>query len=217
MLVLDQSGPDLMNPGYTELYRSFRSALTAQATVPITIYKENLDLDRFSDSRRVAILHRYVGEKYQDVPIGVLVAVGSAALRFALERQAEKATHIPIVVAAADTESVAKILQSMESQSVTGRTLQFSLKSSIEAAQALVPGLKSIALVGDPLDRQAFRHHFRDELKEAATTLGRNRSYRLVDPGAEKARRVAAPGFSDRVHDADDGRRSGKIPSKRRP
>jgi signal transduction histidine kinase len=172
VLVLDQSGPDLMNPGYTELYRNLRSTLTAQSTLPITIYKENLDLDRFNDPRRVAILHRYVGEKYLDVPIGVLVAVGSAALRFALERQAENATHIPIVVAAADTESVVKILQSMESHSVTGRTLQFSLKSCIEAARVLVPGLKSIALIGDPLDRQAFRHHFKDELKETAASLG---------------------------------------------
>src|SRR5437868_4997527 len=56
VLVLDQSGPDLMNPGYTELYRTFRSALTAQAKMPITIYKENLDLDRFDGPRQVANL-----------------------------------------------------------------------------------------------------------------------------------------------------------------
>ena len=47
----------------------------------------------------------------------------------------------------------------------------FSIKGSIEIARALVPDLKQIVLVGDPLERQPFRRHFKAELAQAAPEL----------------------------------------------
>ena len=57
------------------------------------------------------------------------------------------------------------------------------------AAQALVPGLKRIALVGDPLERQTYRRHFKQELPIFAGDLG------IIDltglPMSELRKRVA--------------------------
>ena len=45
------------------------------------------------------------------------------------------------------------------------------MQGSIEIARALVPGLKQIVLVGDPLEKQPFRRHFQAELAQAAPEL----------------------------------------------
>ena len=39
---------------------------------------------------------------------------------------------------------------------VTGRTVDLPLASLVTAARALVPGLKRVALVGDPLETEVF-------------------------------------------------------------
>ena len=72
---------------------------------------------------------------------------------------------------------------------VTGTTIRLTLRNSVMAAKALVPGLKRIALVGDLLERQTYRRHFRQELPVFAGDLG------LIDltglPMSEIRKRVA--------------------------
>jgi signal transduction histidine kinase len=135
------------------------------------IYAVNLDFNDFSGPRYRATLRTYLKDKYFESPIGVMFAVGSSALEFALQLRSEQWPDIPIVFAAADEDSVTKIIDSATTRNVTGRTLRFSLTRSVEVARALVPGLKQIALVGDPLERQPFRRHFKEELRQATANL----------------------------------------------
>jgi signal transduction histidine kinase len=190
VLVLDQSGPSALNPGYSNVFTNFRTAVLARAPASITIYLEKLDLDHFAGQRQLGNLRRYLEKKYREIPIGVLVAIGSAALDFSLQHRSEFGPDIPIVVVAADDESVARTMHASGARNVTGRTLQFSLRHSLDAARILVPGLKSIALVGDPLDRQTFRHHFRQEVQTVSAEVN------LIDltgwPMAELRKRVSA-------------------------
>jgi len=169
VLILDQSGPGTLNPGYAEIIRSFRSNLLSRS--PVRIYVENLDFNHFSDTRYETKLQDYLRDKYHDVPIGVLLAVGSAALQFALQLRSERWSDVPIVFASADEGSVIRIVGAAAARNVTGRTLRFSLAKSVEVARALVPGLHQIALVGDPLESQPFRRHFREELPLAGKDL----------------------------------------------
>jgi signal transduction histidine kinase len=51
---------------------------------------------------------------------------------------------------------------------ISGRTRQLIFRNAVTAAQALVPNLKRIALVGDPWERQAVREHYKDEIATLA-------------------------------------------------
>src|SRR5258705_13855959 len=46
----------------------------------------------------------------------------------------------------------------------TGTLLQYTLRDQITSARALVPDLRHVALVGDPLETQSFMEEFRREL-----------------------------------------------------
>jgi ABC-type uncharacterized transport system substrate-binding protein len=43
-------------------------------------------------------------------------------------------------------------------------TMQLTLQDMVAVARVVVPNLKRIAIVGDPLERQTFYHHFADEI-----------------------------------------------------
>jgi signal transduction histidine kinase len=185
------------------------------ATSPARIYAVNLDFNDFSSPQYHVALRNFINAKYQDAPIGVLLAIGSSALEFALRLRTEHWPDVPIVVAAADVETVAKLVDPGPKRNVTGRTLRFSIKNSIEVARALVPGLKQIVLVGDPLEKQPFRRHFRAELAQAAPELA------VVDltglPLAEVKKRVASlPNDSAILYTAitDDGAGTTYLPQE---
>ena len=120
------SGPIALNPGYAEIARAFRSTLIAKA--PARIYGVNLDFQEFSGPEYDATLRRYLADKYRDVPIGVLLAVGSSALAFAVQARSELWPNTPIVFVAADDESAARALAT--TSNVTGRTFRLSLAGS---------------------------------------------------------------------------------------
>jgi signal transduction histidine kinase len=75
------------------------------------------------------------------------------------------------VFAAVDEESAAKIVDPTRTRNITGKALHFSLTKSVDVARALVPDLKRVALVGDPLEKQPFRRNFKDELPKALEGL----------------------------------------------
>src|SRR5207244_1104095 len=108
-----QSGSGLVNQGYFEIANTFRSTLNAQSPAPIAVHVENLDLTRFGGPQHEKILHDYLQQKYAERPIGILVAVGSSALRFALRLRAESWSEIPIVFAAVDEDTAAQPAISM--------------------------------------------------------------------------------------------------------
>ncbi len=165
VLILDESGPGAFNPGYAEITRSFSSTLLSR--LPVRIYVQSLDLNVFSGPQYERRLQEYLRDKYQDVQIGVLLAVGSSALRFALDLRSVGWSDLPIVFVAADQESIGRLLDRSDGRRVTGRSLRFSLAKSLEVARELVPGLRQIVLVGDPLEKQPFRRHFKEELPQA--------------------------------------------------
>jgi len=212
-LILDESGPGAFNPGYAEISRAFRSRLVASS--PGRIYAVNLDFNQFSSPQYRVTLRNFIKAKYQDAPIGVLLAVGSSALEFALQLRTEHWPDVPIVFAAADEDTVAKLVDSGPNRNVTGRTLRLSIKSSIKVARALVPNLKQIVLVGDPLEKQPFRRHFKAELAQAAPELGLKDLTGL--PLAEVKKQVASlPSDSAILYTAitDDGAGTTYLPQE---
>src|SRR4051794_10167572 len=78
VLVLDQS--DMRGPFYYQVFSGLRSVVNADSQSHITLYAESLDLSRFRGKSYEASLLRHFKDKYHDIPIGAVVAVGPATL-----------------------------------------------------------------------------------------------------------------------------------------
>ena len=170
VLLLDQSSVGL--PFNTALATAARLTLNAASKVPISFYAENLDANRFFGSDYEQEILSFFRQKYRNKTIDVVVAVGSAALDFITRRRAELWPNVPVVFAAIDEATIAKVTLP---PNVTGVTMQLTLQDMMRTANIVVPDLKRIAIVGDPLERQTFYRHFLDEIPAVAT------QYEIID------------------------------------
>ena len=166
ILVLDQS--ELRGPFYYQLFSGLREVVTKEVRSHTTLYAENLDLSRFSGAAYEQSLQRHLKEKYQDRPIGVVVTVGAATLELVLRWREELWPETPIVFALVDEMDFARLKPPPD---VTGTIVKLGLANSITVARAVVPELKTIALVGDQWDRQVIFQNWKDELPTAAAGL----------------------------------------------
>ena len=166
ILVLDQS--DLRGPFYHSVFSGLRSALSADGRSHVTLYAESLDLSRFRGINYEALLYRYLKEKYQDVPIGAVVAIGAATLDQVLPWRAELWPQVPIVFAMVDAIDIARLHLP---GGVTGSIVKVPLSDSIKAARALVPDLQTVAFVGDAWDGLTVYRNWKEEIPTAASDL----------------------------------------------
>jgi len=184
VLILDQSEPN------SRWGLGFRGALSAtlntDAAPPVAIYSEILDLGRFSGKDYEALLRTSLREKYRNKAIGVIVVHGATALELFLRMRPELWPDVPVVFGVVDEASAAR-LQAVPN--VTGTILRYRLSNMIATARMIVPNLKRIALVGDPLERQTFRKHYAEELPQIS------KEFEIIDlsglPVTEIKQRVA--------------------------
>jgi nitrogen fixation/metabolism regulation signal transduction histidine kinase len=100
ILFLDQS--ETRGPFYQEVFSGFRDAVNADLESHVTIYRESLDLSRFTGASYEQTLHDYLQEKYRDRPIGAIVAIGAGTLELVRRGRAEFWQHTPVVFALVD-------------------------------------------------------------------------------------------------------------------
>jgi len=185
VLVLDQSTP------YTEhfgkLFASFQSTLKAGSHVPTSIHLERLGYTYVKGTEYHTLLHTFIKEKYRSGPFNVIIANGVDALHFAVRLQTETDPSTPIVFCGIDHGTVAQLKLP---PNVTGTTIHRTIRHALTTAKALVPGLKQFAVVGDRLEEQTYRRHYKNELLAIDKDVG------LIDltglPMDELRRRVAA-------------------------
>ena len=185
ILVLEQS--DVRGPFYAAIYSGLQSEVNASATSPVTIYVENLDLNRFPGPEYEQSLRAHLEVKYRNTPVGIVVTVGPLALDYALRWRAELWPGIPIVFAFVDEATIAGLNLPDD---VTGRITRLRLQDMVAVARAVVKGLRRVAIVGDRFETQPVFRHFKDELPAVAAEL------EVIDltglPMAELRKRVAA-------------------------
>jgi signal transduction histidine kinase len=149
--------------------QAIRSILNIQnPAAPASVYVEQLDLYNFSGPQYEQILRSYLRAKYQDKPISVIVALGSAALEMQLRFHEELWPQIPIVFAAVDEVTAARLKFPSD---VTGSTMRLRFADVVTAAGSLVPNFKRIVLVGSPLAKSPYRRHMIQELQNFETRL----------------------------------------------
>jgi signal transduction histidine kinase len=148
--------------------QAIRSTLADNLAAPTTSFTEELDLGRFGSPDYEQLLRGYLREKYRQKSIGVIVAVGPDALELLLRLRAELWPKVPIVFAAVDEATAARLKYPSD---VTGSIMRLRLLDAVTAARMLVPNFKRIVLVGGPLERDIYRRHFIQELPQFAMGL----------------------------------------------
>lgn len=143
---------------------AFRTTISTSGREHVAIYAESLDLIRHSGSRYEETLKTYLREKYRDIPIGVIVGPGTAALTFMLHARAEIWPEVPAIFVA----NAAAAAEAGTLPGVSGLVRRQPLQASVNAAQALIPGLKSVALVGDVPRQDYQRARFKEQIAALA-------------------------------------------------
>jgi hypothetical protein len=166
VLIVSQWDPGM--PFYGAFSNSYKATLHNNSREPISVYSEALDLSRFRAPEHQENFRRYLQEKYRDKDIGVIVTVGPLALEFMLRARLELWPGVPLVFSTVDEATIAKLQLPPD---VTGTTIRLTLHDMVAAAQALVPKLQEVALVGEPLGDTSVYRNFRDELPRFAGSL----------------------------------------------
>jgi signal transduction histidine kinase len=169
VLVLHQSIP------YTEffgkLFASFQSTLKGGSTIPITIYSESLGHRHFQGAEYDTLVYEFIKEKYRSRALNAIFADGFYALQFAARLRAELGDPtLPIIFCGIDDASADEFPPNATGTTVPARTHQV-----LVTARALVPGLRRIAIVGDPLEEQTFRRRHKKGL------LANGKGVELID------------------------------------
>ena len=147
ILVLDQSDG---GPFYFQLLSGLRNVVSSRNDAHVTLYSDSLDLSRFGGQAYEESLKRYLQEKYRGRPIGAIVSIGAATTELVLRWRDELWPGIPVVFAMLDEMDVARLKPPPD---VTGVIVKLPLANAVKVARAVVPGLDTIALVGDAWDQ----------------------------------------------------------------
>jgi hypothetical protein len=99
-----------------------------------------------------------INHKYRDKAIGLILSVGPGALDFAVKLRAAVWPAVPVEFTAVDEEAAAK---NQLPPRTTGIVIRRTLATMLKAAQAVVPNLKRLAVVGDRFE-QNHRFTYRD-------------------------------------------------------
>ncbi|MHC2257360.1 signal transduction histidine kinase [Bradyrhizobium embrapense] len=159
MLVLDQS--DRRDAFYYQVFAGLRDAVSAHGHAPTTVYTESLDLNRFGGETYQDGFRRFLEEKYRDRPIGVVVAVGAAALELAIRWRPQLWPNTPIVFALVEEADFRRMRPPPD---VTGGILSLKFKDAVTAARAVVPKLNTVVVVGADWDQQVLFHNWKDQV-----------------------------------------------------
>jgi signal transduction histidine kinase len=184
VLVLDQSSAGL--PFNAAVTSAIRSTINVGSKSPISFYSEHLDANRFFGPEYENEFVQFLKAKYRERHIDVVIVFGVSALDFIARRREQLWPSVPVVFAAIDEATMSRRTLP---NNVTGATMQLTLQDMVKVARIVIPNLKAVALVGDPLERQTFYRHFIDEVPAVAAQV---EIVNLMDlPLAELAKRLA--------------------------
>ena len=184
ILVLDQSSAGL--PFNTAVASAIRSTMNAGSKSPISFFSEHLDANRFFGPEYENDFVQFLKAKYRERHIDAVIVFGVSALDFIARRREQLWPAVPVVFAAIDEATMSRRTLP---NNVTGATMQLALQDMVKVARIVMPNLKAVAIVGDPLERQTFFRHFINEMPAVAAQV---EIVNLMDlPLAELAKRLA--------------------------
>jgi signal transduction histidine kinase len=185
VLVVDSNTQS--TPYFVDVHAAFNAAMDSISDKSVYVYTESLDLQHFNDEEYLNRLSEFFREKYDDKPVGVIVTYSALSLSYVLEWRDKTWPGVPVVFVNVDERAVNEFNLPSD---VTGLTGRYRLEDMVDVAQALVPNLKRVAIVGGRLGAPGLWEHFAEDVPDV-------QQHFMVDdltglPLSEMKRRVSA-------------------------
>jgi signal transduction histidine kinase len=142
VVLLNSADPDL--PAFVALDRALRETVRKESKVQVEFFAETLDMQRFGTVNLEAELNALLGTKYQNLPVDVVVAVGSAALAFAQRHRQTIWPHASLVFYSVSDRS---LIHHVADRETAGLRVNPDFGPTIELALRLKPATRTIAVV----------------------------------------------------------------------
>lgn len=166
ILVLQQS--DSRGPFPNAIFSTLITTVSRQAPRPVSVYVENLDLSRFGGTTYEESLLAHLYAKFDEKPLGVIVAIGAASLDYAIRVRQQLWPGVPIVFAMVDEPNFRGMVVP---PNVTGSLMRLNFSDMIKVARATTPDLKGVVIIGDSFQHQTAYRHFADEIPSATKDI----------------------------------------------
>ena len=161
----------------------------------VRVFVEHLDARRFPETTDQSQFAAYLGAKYRNVPLAVLVACDDAALDFWLQQRPALFPGLPLVFCGINDFTPARIAGSAN---VTGVGESPDVVGTLELALALVPGARTVLAFGS--DGSVTARANMERFRRAAAALERRvRPVEILNTSLEGAAAALASAPTDAV------------------
>ena len=143
VLILDDLG-DISSPGFAEVDQAVFAGLQ-KSRFQIELYHESLEITLFPDKSDERRFHEEFVRKYSDRRPAVIIAAGSASLKFLAELNEQSLQEIPVVFCTILGEAPDRSKQTVH---VTGVLGKLHPEETLEVALHLLPDTKHVVVVG---------------------------------------------------------------------
>jgi PAS domain S-box-containing protein len=143
VLIVNDLGT-VSSPGFSEVDQAILSGLRNSA-YQIELYQESLQLTYFLDEASQRLFRESLIQKYSDRKPDVIIAAGSASLKFIAESQESFIRHTPIIFCVVLGEIPSQLNSGRHYTGVLGR---LHPAETLNAALHLLPGTKHVVVVG---------------------------------------------------------------------
>jgi signal transduction histidine kinase len=130
-------------PSQTLIDRTFHADLLTTGQ-PLEIFTEDMERMRLGDSSYDALMSSYYRQKYRNVKLDVVIAVGGSTLQFVLAHRSDVFQGTPIVFCLVSTEDPQ--VRALP-PNVTGILLDVDLGKTLEAALQLQPKTRQVVVM----------------------------------------------------------------------
>lgn len=131
-------------PASVRAGEAVRTHLTKQYGDNIEIYSEYLELSRFTGEQYQRFVANHLAEKYASKPLSLTIALGAAALNFALDHRAAFGTATPIVYCCVKSSMVANL---DTSSNVFGVLSDYDVRETVDLALRLQSDARQLVVV----------------------------------------------------------------------
>jgi signal transduction histidine kinase len=169
VLIINESASD--SPFGHRFIAQVYATLDTEKVQRYAVHAEFLDFGHFNGQAYDELQTAYLSGKYRSTPVSVIVALGSESLAFVSRIRSNVWSNIPIVFVIFDDAQAA---HAVALPNVTGIVASRRFEDLVKSARALVPDLGQIAVVGEPLERQPLRSHYRQDIRQVAKDLNIN-------------------------------------------
>jgi C4-dicarboxylate-specific signal transduction histidine kinase len=142
--ILLLEGQSATQPGGTRIFDAFKRRLKEKSPKNYQIYFDHLDLGRFSGKEYRDTVTRFLGDKYKQIPLDLVVPNGRQSLALVVERRDMIAPGARIVYVSVPPSAAGR---ANLPDDVIGVVIEYNWSETLALAERLQPGARNLVLI----------------------------------------------------------------------